>query len=118
MSSLKNSTHDIPVTDPIDILIFEKGLRINTILPVKELDLLVIILNNGRVIKTSLSNFKLLKDASQKQLDKWELRLEGAALRWDELDEDLSLRGFIKNSVMGKVLNQLETSGTDLVEII
>jgi hypothetical protein len=118
MSSSKNSTHDIPVTDPIDILIFEKGLRINTIVPVKELDLLVIILNNGRVIKTRVSSFKLLKDASQEQLDKWELKLEGAALRWDELDEDLSLRGFIKNNVMGKVLNQLETSGSDLVEII
>ena len=118
MSSSKNNMHDIPVTDPIDVLIFEKGLRIKTIMPIQDLDLLAIVLNNGRIIKTKISNFKLLKDATQEQLDKWELKLEGAALRWDELDEDLSLRGFIKNNVMGRILNQLETSGTDMVEII
>ena len=105
-------------TDPIDILIFEKGLRINTVLPIKELDLLVIVLNNGRIIKTKISCFKLLKNAKQEQLDKWELKLSGAALRWEELDEDVSLRGFITNNVMNNVLHRLERSDLELAEVI
>ncbi len=116
-TSKNNKTKDSP-KDPVDILIFEKGLRINTILPVKELDLLVVILNSGRIIKSKISCFKLLANATQKQLDKWELKNGGTGIRWDELDEDLSLRGFITNNVMGNVLHNLETSDTMIAEMV
>jgi len=117
MNTLRSKTKDSP-QDPVDILIFEKGLRINTILPVKELDLLVIVLNNGRIIKSQISCFKLLQNANQIQLDKWKLKNKGTGIRWEELDEDLSLRGFITNNVMNNVLHKLETSNMELVEII
>jgi hypothetical protein len=118
MTTLKNKIkNDLP-TDPIDILIYEKGLRIKTILPIKDIDLLVIVLNNGRLIKSKISCFKLLKTATQEQLDKWELKLSGAALRWEELDEDLSLRGFITDNVMNTVLHRLETPDLELAEVL
>jgi hypothetical protein len=117
MNILKNKTIDSP-KDPVDILIFEKGLRINTILPIKELDLLVIVLNNGRIIKSKISCFNLLQNAAQTQLDKWELKNKGIGIRWNELDEDLSLRGFITNNLINNVLHKLEMSDIELVDII
>jgi hypothetical protein len=117
MTTLKNKSKDKP-TDAVDILIYEKGLRIKTILPIKDLDLMIIVLNNGRIIKSKISCFKILKNATQEQLNKWELRLAGVALRWEELDEDLSLRGFITNNVMNDVLHRLETSDLELAEVI
>lgn len=118
MSTLKNKkTKDNP-KDPIDILIYDKGLRITTILPVKELDLLVIVLNSGSIIKSKISCFKLLQHANQEQLNNWELKNNGTGIRWEEFDEDLSLRGFITNNVMNNVLHRLETSNMEIAEII
>lgn len=93
--------------DPIDILIFEKGLRIKTLFIEKELDLLLIILNNGNLIKSRISVFDRLKNASQEILLQWELHNEGTGVRWDKLDEDLSLRGFIKEVSINAAIDQL-----------
>jgi hypothetical protein len=116
MNTLKNSQKENNPKDPVDILIYEKGLRISVILPVKHLNLLVVVLNSGSVIKSRLSDFKLLQNASQEQLNKWELKNKGTGIRWNEFDEDLSLRGFITNNVMNNVLHRLETS--EIAEII
>ncbi len=52
-------------------------------------------LTDGRIIGFPASRFKLLKDASLEQLNKVEIRLNGYALRWEELDEDLTVRGVL-----------------------
>ncbi len=39
--------------------------------------------------------FKLLKSATVEQLKKVELRLNGYALRWEELDEDITVKGIV-----------------------
>jgi len=93
--------------DPIDIFIFEKGLRIKTLFIEKELDLLLIILNNGNLIKSRISVFNNLKNASQEDLLKWELRNEGAGIRWAQLNEDLSLYGFIKEASRNSKIDKL-----------
>jgi hypothetical protein len=93
--------------DPIDALIFEKGLRIKTLFIEKELDILLIILNNGNLIKSRISIFAKLADASQERLLQWELRNEGTGVRWDSLDEDLSLYGFIKEATFNSSVNKL-----------
>ena len=41
------------------------------------------------------NRFKILKDATDELLKKVELRLDGTALRWEELDEDITVRGII-----------------------
>lgn len=114
---ISEKTKDKP-KDPIDILIFEKGLRIKSILPIKDIDLLVIVLNTGRLLKSKISCFKLLENATQEQLDKWELKQSGIGIRWDELDEDLSLRGFISELVLNNIFHQLETSDIEFAEVI
>jgi hypothetical protein len=40
--------------------------------------------------------FKLLKSATEQQLSAVDLRLHGAALRWEALDEDLTVRGVVE----------------------
>jgi hypothetical protein len=107
MSILRNNEGDHPAQDPISILIFEKGLRIRTLFIEKELDLLLIILNNGNLIKSRISFFKKLASASQDELLKWELRNDGAGIRWNGMDEDLSLYGFIKEAAYNSKIDQL-----------
>lgn len=102
------SPNDIPSNDPIDKLIFEKGLRIHNLIIDKTLDLLVLILNNGELIKTTLSQFKNLNQAKQDQLQNWTLISSGIGIHWSELDEDLSLKGFIKDAALTKMLNELD----------
>ena len=40
--------------------------------------------------------FRLLRAATDAQLAAVQLRLHGAALRWESLDEDLTLRGIVE----------------------
>jgi len=118
MNTSKNNIIKDRPKDAVDILIYEKGLRISTVLPVKELDLLVVVLNSGSIIKSKISCFKLLQNATQTQLNKWKLKNGGTGIRWNEFDEDLSLRGFITDNVMNTVLHRLEISNTEFAEII
>lgn len=52
-------------------------------------------LTDGRQIGFPAARFKLLRDASDVQLKNVVLRLNGAALRWDELDEDITVSGIV-----------------------
>ncbi|MDB5206940.1 MAG: hypothetical protein JWR72_2015 [Flavisolibacter sp.] len=95
--------------DPFDKLIFEKGVRIKNVLIEKELDLIAIVLNNGVIIKENISSYTSLKNASSRQLQKWKLISGGVGITWKELDEDLSLKGFIQQSALHETLRFLES---------
>ncbi|HPI19833.1 MAG TPA: DUF2442 domain-containing protein [Candidatus Kapabacteria bacterium] len=53
-------------------------------------------LTDFRIIAFPADRFRLLKDATDDQLQKVELRLNGLALRWEELDEDITVKGIIE----------------------
>ena len=53
-------------------------------------------LTDGRQIGFPASRFKLLRDASENQLRQAVLRANGTALRWEELDEDISVSGIVQ----------------------
>jgi len=57
----------------------------------KKLDSLIVLLNNGIILKVALSTYSQLKKATQLQLNQWELIGNGIGFRWDGLDEDLSI---------------------------
>ncbi len=112
MSTLRKKNID-PVknkrgTDPFDQLIFERGLRIRHLLLDKTMDLLVLVLSNGIIIKSKISDFPKLNKASEKQLNNWELISEGVGIEWPGLNEDLSLKGFIKSTYMNSALRTLK----------
>jgi hypothetical protein len=52
--------------------------------------------NTGITFNSPLALFKRLANATQKQLNNYELSPYG--IHWQELDEDLSFEGFINNS--------------------
>ena len=93
--------------DPFDRVIFEKGLRIKNILVDKDLDLMAIVLNNGFIIKDTLSSYSSLKKASVQQLQNWRLISGGIGINWPDLDEDLSLKRFIQQSALQETLRLL-----------
>lgn len=53
-------------------------------------------LTDGRQIGFPAARFKLLSNASEQQLKQVELRANGTALRWEELDEDISVSGIVQ----------------------
>lgn len=83
--------------DALDKLIYEDGLRIKQIYFDKELDLMLIVLNNKKIIKRAISEFKRLATASEKQL--YNFDNDGVGVHWPDVDEDLSLRGFLQHEL-------------------
>lgn len=52
-------------------------------------------LTHGRTIGFPANRFKLLKNASDEELKEVTLRLDGYALRWESLDEDITVPGIV-----------------------
>jgi hypothetical protein len=52
-------------------------------------------LTDGRQIAFPANRFRILREATDEQLKSVQLRLNGAALRWEELDEDLTVQGIV-----------------------
>lgn len=90
--------------DPIDQIIFDGGLRIQKLFFDLDLDLMLVVLNNKKVLKESISQFKLLKGATITQLDNYEISRAG--VHWPDLDEDLSLRGFLKKVMLSNLASE------------
>src|SRR5687767_9727508 len=103
-TSSKRKVVDKPSTDPLEKLIYEKGLRITHIVAVKKEVSLVVFLNNGKTISVRLSPFARLKKGTQKQLDQWQLISKGVGIHWAELDEDISLKGLIQQLILENTL--------------
>ncbi len=53
-------------------------------------------LTDGRQIGFPADRFKLLSQASDAALQQVQLRLNGYALRWENLDEDLTVQGIVE----------------------
>ncbi|GAB4018448.1 DUF2442 domain-containing protein [Spirosoma koreense] len=107
MTTSDNDIVDKPSKDPIDKLIFEQGLRIKKLFFDVDLDLILVLLTNGRVLNLKLSGFARLRNATVEQLANYELESNGIAVSWEALDEDLSVRGFIKQAALEETLYHL-----------
>lgn len=83
--------------DFIENLIQEEGLRIETVEVHPESDLLIVILNKKMVLPQRLSAFKRLKGQNKSALLNYRLIGKGIGINWPELDEDLSLKGFLED---------------------
>ena len=109
ISSSKRGTATLAVKegigmDPVERMILREGLRIADVHPYKKLDLLAIVLNSGDVLQARLSDLQTLHKASDAQLKKWRLISGGIGIHWEALDEDVSLRGFIRDSAQARQL--------------
>jgi hypothetical protein len=52
-------------------------------------------LHDGRIFGFPADRFRILATASEEQLAKVQIELNGYALRWEELDEDLTVPGIV-----------------------
>ena len=52
-------------------------------------------LTDGRVVGFPADRFTRLKAATDEQLKQVEVRLDGLALRWESLDEDITIEGVV-----------------------
>ncbi|QQR86716.1 MAG: DUF2442 domain-containing protein [Flavobacteriales bacterium] len=95
-------------SDPIEAMILHEGLRIADVHPYKELDLLAIVLNSGDVLQARITDFERLNKASGRQLKKWRLIGGGIGVHWEAVDEDLSLRGFIRDAAQQEALRRFQ----------
>jgi len=102
-------------SDPIDRLIIEDGLRIKDVYVRKDLDLLLLVLNNGTVLRSSISAHKRLKGATRTVLSSWNLIAGGRGVQWEKLDEDLSLRGFIQETSLRNMIHDLSAASVSVM---
>jgi hypothetical protein len=68
-------------------------------------------LTDGRVIGFPAARFKLLGSASDAELARVEIRLNGYALRWEALDEDITVPGIVAGNFQLPYLVAEEESG-------
>lgn len=96
--------------DAIEALISEEGLRIEAIDFHPELDTMLIVLNTKAVLHQKISSYKRLSKADAKSLSKYELISSGVGVHWPLLDEDLSLKGFLKDELRQIVKSEGNTA--------
>jgi hypothetical protein len=89
--------------DAIEKLIYEEGIRIEAVDFHQELDVMLIVLNTKAVLRQKISSYKNLKAADKTSLLQYELTGNGAGIHWPLLDEDLSLKGFLRDELLNVV---------------
>jgi len=99
MSTLTNNF------DSIEKLIYDEGLRIESIDIQPEADLMLITLNTKAVLHQHVSSYERLRNGNAKDLLNYELIGRGTGIHWPLLDEDLSLKGFLRDELRNIVKN-------------
>ena len=94
--------------DSIEKIIFDEGLRILSIEVKPELDTMFVYLNNDRVFKVRISLYARLAAAGADDLNQFRLIANGTGIHWPELDEDLSLKGFLREFLRQEVMREKE----------
>lgn len=51
-----------------------------------------------RIMAFPADKFTILKNATDKQIQKVKLILKGTSLRWEELDEDITIKGLLEEN--------------------
>lgn len=103
--------------DPLDTIIFGKGVRIHNLYVDYEYKLMIVLLNTGKAFKFSYKRFPKLAAANQNQLEDFKLIGGGVGIHWSNINEDLSLKGIIKEAVQAETLNRLQSEDTSEIVI-
>ena len=85
--------------DSLEAIIFNDGLTIKAIHFHQDVDLILIVLNTTAVLHQKISTYPLLEKSTLEQLKKYELISNGTGIHWPDIDEDLSLKGFLQDEI-------------------
>ena len=91
--------------DSLEQLIHSENIGIQAIDVHPDQDLLIILLNTGGILRETISTYPRLKGASEQQLKNYRLIGKGAGVHWPDVDEDLSLKGFLSNGLKNLIYN-------------
>lgn len=69
---------------------------------------LIVDLADGRTVTVPLSWYPRLVHATNKERENWETVLNGEGFHWPDLDEDLSVDGFVKGRPSGESKRSFE----------
>lgn len=89
------------IGDEIDALISNQNLRISALAFFRNLDLMLVVLNNRTVLSRRLSAYPFLENTSDDILTNYQLQFSG--VHWPALDADLSLRGLIMEEMIKSI---------------
>ena len=95
--------------DDLEKVIYEDGLKIKVLHVHPDLDLMLVVLNNGKVLHRTISASKWLQSATLQQLHNYRLIGQGAEVHWEGVDEDLSLKSFLKEEI-NRSIQKIRTS--------
>lgn len=90
--------------DSIEQVIYSENIRIKSVDFHTDLDLMLILLNTGAVLREQISKYPRLKHANEGSLVNYQLLGKGTGIHWPELDEDLSLKIFLRNLLVSNVI--------------
>ena len=85
--------------DAIEKIIFDTNLRIQNVEVKPEVNKLLVFLNTKQLLVLPLSLYKTLAGADNASVQQFELIADGRGIHWPMLDEDLSLKGFLKEAL-------------------
>ena len=91
--------------DAIEQLIFDENIKIEAVDIHQSQGLLLLILNTKVVLRFDLASFPLLKNANATALNNYTIIAQGTGIHWPDLDEDLSLKGFLQHELKRAVNN-------------
>ncbi len=91
--------------DSLEQLIHSENIGIQAIDVHLDQDLLIILLNTGGILRETISKYPRLKAASEPQLKNYRLIGKGTGVHWPDVDEDLSLKGFLNNGLKNLIYN-------------
>ena len=69
---------------------------------------LIVDLADGRTVTVPLSWYPRLVHATKQERENWEMLLDGEGFHWPDLDEDLSVDGFVKGRPSGESKRSFE----------
>lgn len=104
-SKLSGMSTSINNFDSIEKLIRDEGLRIESVIIQPELDTMLVILNTNAILHQRISSYERLKTDNNAALFQYELIGNGLSIHWPMLDEDLSLKGFLRDELRNVVKN-------------
>ncbi len=94
--------------DSIENLIFNEGLKIHSVDFSASLDKMFVHLTNDLTFIVPTHLFESFKNATAQTLNNFKLIAGATGINWPELDEDLSLKGFLKDYLKQKILTEKE----------
>ena len=86
--------------DTIEKLIFDLEWVIKGVDFKKEINKMLISINTGHILALSLSDYPAFFNVSDEDLVNFQITAQGTGVHWPALDEDLSLKGFLKDALV------------------